>query len=101
MNIHIVFGAVTAGGAALLGSVSFDKKRGRARWIKIAFGLVGIVGLAVGITQVMWELGGITRSEELGGRLEVMLSFGRGVLLGLLTSIFLSDEWKGTKSALK
>jgi len=100
MNSGIVIDFVFIVGCAILAFAPFDKKRIRAGWAKLAFGIIAVIGIARGVVGLAWDLGWFTLGGEAGRRLDGGVYMVEGVILGFLLSLFLSGQVSGTKRDL-
>ena len=69
-------------------------------WAKSAFGIIAVIGIAVGVVRLAWDLGWFTVGSEAGRRLDDYLYMVSGVILGFLFSLILSGQLSGTKRDL-
>jgi hypothetical protein len=100
MNSGIIVDCIIIAGSAILGFVPFDKKRIRLGWAKSAFGIIAVIGIAVGVVRLAWDLGWFIVGSEAGRRLDDYLYMVSGVILGFLFSLILSGQLSGTKRDL-
>jgi hypothetical protein len=100
MNSNIIDNCIIIACCAILGFVPFDKKRTRAGWAKLAFGIIAIIGIAKGVVRLAWDLGWFTLSGEASRRLDGGLYMVSGVILGFLFSLILSGQLTGKKRDL-
>ncbi len=100
MNPRIVIDFIIIAGCAILGFAPFDKKRIRARWAKLAFGIIAVIGIAKGVVMLARDLSWFTLGSEAGRLLDATLYEVGGVILGFLFSLILSGELTGTKRDL-
>lgn len=97
MNPGIINDCIIIAGCAILGFVPFDKKRVRAGWSRLAFGIIGVVGVSHGVVRLAWDLGWFALGTVASRRLEDYLCMVSGVILGLLFSLILSGQLTGKK----
>ena len=100
MNTGIVTDCIILAGCAIFGFVPFDKKRVRADWAKMAFGIIAVIGIARELIELAWDFGWFTLGSEAGRRLDDYLYMVSGVILGFLFSLVLSGQLSGTKRDL-
>ena len=97
MDFHALADAITAVGCAVLGCHPFDKRLIFAGWAKLVYGLIAIIGIALGIIGFTRDVGWIALGGEATRRLDLQLYLARGIVLGLLFSLILSRQLLGTK----
>jgi len=98
---NIVINCVIIAGCAFLGFVPFfDKKRIRADWAKLVFGIIAVIGIAKGVVRIAWDLHCFTLGGEASHRLNGSLQMAGGVILGFLLALILSGQLSGTKRDL-
>jgi hypothetical protein len=100
MSSGIINNCIIIAGCAILGFVPFDKKRIRAAWAKLAFGIIAVVGIVSGSMRLAWDSGWFTLGTEASRRLDNYLYMVSGVVLGFLFSLILSGQLTGTKRDL-
>jgi hypothetical protein len=72
-----------------------QKSRVRARWAKAAFIIAGLLGIAMGVLNVLLDIHWFDRSYV--HTVHVVLRFIDGLLLGFIFSLILSGQFRGTK----
>ncbi len=100
MNSGVINDCIIIAGCAILGFVPFDRKRIRAGWAKIAFGILSVIGILHGVVRLAWDLGWFTLGGDAGRRLDEYLYMVSGVVLGFLFSLILSGQASGKKRDL-
>ena len=100
MNSSIIVDCIIIAGCAILGFVPFDKKRIRAGWAKLAFGIISVIGIAHGVVRLAWDLGWFTLGSTASHRLDATQYQVGGVILGFLFSSILSGQLTGKKRDL-
>jgi len=100
MDSSIIVDCIIIAGCAISGFVPFDKRRIRVRWAKLAFGIIAVIGIAVGVMRLAWDLGWFTLCSASGRLLDYFLYVGNGVILCFLFLLILSGQLSGTKRDL-
>jgi len=93
MNIHVILNIIIAAGPVFLTFRSFDKKRIRPRWVRLALLIIALVGVTIGGIQLALEWGWAVPSDETKRRLDLLLSAGCGYALGMIVTLALSGQW--------
>jgi hypothetical protein len=102
MNSGIVIDCIFIVGCAILGFAPFDKKRIRAGWAKLTFGIIAVIGFAKGVVCLAWDLHWFALGSAASSRLDAFLyHFVDGLLLGFILSLILSGQLSGTKRDLR
>jgi hypothetical protein len=92
MNSGIIVDCIIITGCATLGFVPFDKKRVRAGWAKLTYGIIAVLGIAHGAVRLAWDFGWFTLGTVGSYRLDATLYQVNGVILGFLFSLILSGQ---------
>jgi len=100
MNSGIIVDSIIIIGCAALGFVPFDKKRVRAGWGKLTFGIIALIGIVHGAVRLAWDLGWFKVGTVGSYRLDAVLYQVGGIILGFLFSLILSGQLTGTKRDL-
>jgi hypothetical protein len=94
MSIHVIFNGTIIVGSILVGFFPMGKRSNYAPWGKATCALVAVVGVAVGVLQLAWDLVWLVFSEESIPRVDGFLSFGRGLVIGLLLALIISGQMR-------
>ena len=74
-----------------------QKKPVRARWAKISMCLCGVVGLVNAIISLILHVGWVVVSSHTAHQIHGYLLVLSGLFLGILLSLIISGQLKGTK----
>ena len=94
---NLITNYIIMAGSAYLFWKSFDKSRTRERWAKLAFAVCGVIGILCGVVVMAWLNGRFALGKNDAIQLERYLSFGRGLVIGLLLSLIFSGQLMGAK----
>lgn len=97
MNIAIFSDCGIIVSGVLLGFAPFDKKRVRARWAKLAFGIMAVIWTAVGGVRLAWNLDCFQLSPEAFVRVDDYVCIATGMVIGMVIALALSGQFVGVK----
>ena len=96
-NLNLVMPSVVIAGSVIFAFVPFDRERIRERWAKWVFAAGATIGIVDGATELAWNLAWFELNSEASSQLGGLLSFGRGMFLGLILSLVFSGQLTGKK----
>jgi len=79
----------------LFGLNPFDKKRVRAGWAKWAFGITAVIGIAVGVVRLAWNLDCFQLRPEAFDRVNSYVNIAFGMVIGVVLALILSGQFFG------
>lgn len=97
MNLRLLAEAVLIAGFIFCMFVPFARKRLRARWAKLLFCGIGVVGLVYTFAEITLDKGWFALTQSHTEFLRHQLHFVRGLLLGALLSLLFSGQARGIK----
>jgi hypothetical protein len=97
MNQHIFVDGIQIVLSAILGCALFQRARVRARWAKLVFLLLSVIGISTGAFELAWNLGWFTFSRDVSCGLDRCLALVDGVAVGFLLCLMFSGELHGKK----
>lgn len=100
MNIAIFIDCSIIAAGVLWGLTPFDKKRVRAGWAKLAFGIMAVIWIAAGVVRLAWNLNYFQVGPDAFDRVNTCLYTANGMIFGFLISLILSGQFTGAKRDL-
>lgn len=89
-------GSMIAAGI-LFALAPFDKKRVRAGWAKLAFGIIATISTAVGVVRLAWNLDCFQLGPDAFVRVNDYVCIASGVVIGTVIALALSRQFTGAK----
>lgn len=83
--------------AVLFGWAPFDKKRVRAGWAKLTFGIMAVIWTTVGVVRFAGDLDCFQLSDDAVDRVNAWLYTATGIIIGFAISLALSGQFRGAK----
>jgi hypothetical protein len=95
MDIAIIINCCIIAAGVLLGFTPFDKKRVRARWAKLAFGIMAVIWTAVGVVRLAWNLDCFQLGPDAFVRVNDYVCIATGMVIGVALALILSGQFFG------
>ncbi|SRR6266567_8309485 len=97
MNTAIFIDCSIIAAGVLFGFAPIDKKRVRAGWAKLAFGIMAVIWTAVGVVRLAWNLDCFQLRTDAFDRVNTYLNIASGMVIGIVISLVLSRQFTGAK----
>jgi len=87
-------------GGVLFGLAPFDRKRVRAGWAKLAFGIMAVIWVVVGVGRIAWNLDWFKLGPDTFDRVNNYDCIATGAVIGMIIALALARQFIGAKREL-